>query len=113
MKNDLMYHRIHIHHHNSNPDFLKCVFIFSPIFNKGLKDKLKYTLPTFWKLVRDVIFNTSLQHMDITDSQDGHVSRFAHLIISSPQGQETHLFFLNHFPPPHYLRSNILFYEPI
>ena len=41
--------------------------------------------------------------MDITDDQDGHVSRFGHLINSSPQGQETHLFFLDHFPPPHYL----------
>ena len=41
--------------------------------------------------------------MDITDDQDGHVSRFGHLINSSPQGQETHLFFLNHFPPPYYL----------
>ena len=40
--------------------------------------------------------------MDITDDQDGHVSRFGHLINSSPQGQETHLFFLNHFPPHYY-----------
>ena len=62
-----------------------------------------YVTHLFYELVRDVIYLTRLCNIWTSQTtKDGHVSRFGHLINSSLQGQETHLFFLNHYPPPHY-----------